>query len=161
MILYFQYQSLLRATPQGSKLQLSTPEIKLLIVFFFYALFGIWVLFYSIIATEINGSSLLAGIIQYFTCEIHANSTEACSEDYSKIGTLSFPYLLAILLLLLGCVPMVNLMFAINWKFLKAKLLYFWEHLQWYCSKQGKKGLLQHQTNKPYSCLNCKTVPKT
>ena len=77
MILYFQYQSLLRATPQGSKLQLSTPEIKLLIVFFFYALFGIWVLFYSIIATEINGSSLLAGIIQYFTCEIHANSTEA------------------------------------------------------------------------------------
>ena len=119
----FQYQRILKARTQGFKLQLSIPEIKLLIVFFFYAAIGMLILLlFELTSDNYFHPTLEEAFLQYFTCEAGGNVPGKCSREYQIIQNQNFSYLVAIILLLPACVPLVNLMFVINWRYLQEKL---------------------------------------
>ena len=87
---------------------------------FWYLLFGVVILFYSGLSSDVFGRSLHKYFNQYFSCETVGNTTNnECLDKYNEIQQLSFPALLVVVMLFLGSVPVVNLIFVVNWKYLK------------------------------------------
>lgn len=158
-LLYFQHQKFLNDSlhgSNGSKAYLSTPEIKLLVVFFFYVVFAVSVLMYNMVVTDVYGSQLLSDIEKFFTCELIGNGSDHCLNPNGSqdIEYFSFPYLLAILLALLGVVPLVNLVFAVNWNHLKDKLKLCRENV-----KNQRYGTFRYSL--PQKAVNYSAVSKT
>ena len=157
--LYFQHQKFLNDSlhgSNGSKAYLSTPEIKLLVVFFFYVVFAVSVLAYNMVVTDLYGTQLFNDIKKYFFCEVSGNGSDHCLNPNGSqdIEHFSFPYLLAILLALLGVVPLVNLVFAINWNHLKDKLKLCKENV-----KNHRYGTFRYSL--PQKAVNYSAVSKT
>ena len=135
-----QYQGILKARPQGSKLRLSTPEKKLLVAFFFYVIFGVVVLLFYGVSTD-NSYNLHQVIVAYFECEASGFVPGRCNKYYEDIQALNFSSIDGIILVLLGCVPCVNLIFVVNWKYLKEKLMEKYnEHIDIYRTVDSSGG---------------------
>lgn len=128
---FLQYQVILKAEPHGSKLRLSNPEKKILIVLFFYAIFGVFVLAYFGVITD-KSDNLGEAMISYFGCEATGYVPGKCSSLYESVQQHSLPYAVWFILLFLGLVPCVNLIFVVNWKFIKDKLITWKEQIDLY-----------------------------
>ena len=95
-------------------------------------------------------------ISDYFNCEAGGSVPDKCSKEYQAIQSLSFPYLLAIILLLLGSVPLMNLLFVVNWKYLKEKLQWCREQAVVYQTLEGNDS--ETQPSRAHAEENYKAV---
>ena len=96
------------------------PEVKLLIGLLWYILFGVVILFYNGLTTDVYGQALHTYFDQYFSCQAAGNTTDTdCLNKYNEIQRLSFPLFVAVAMLFLGSVPIVNLVFVVNWRYFK------------------------------------------
>ena len=102
--------------------QFGTAEKKLLIVFSYYIMLSSIALTTFTILTR-NNEILISGIKEYFFCEQGGFDPEnLCTRDYLKY---TYPCLNTTSYVLLSLFPVVNLIYAINLKELKA-LLHRW-----------------------------------
>lgn len=96
---------------------MTTPEKKLLFSFIFYSLFAIIVVVYTSLASHNPDKK----IFNYFQCEAKGN-TSNCEKEQNALIQAGYPYLTNILEVLLGMIPFVNLVFVVNWNYLKEKI---------------------------------------
>ena len=114
-----QQNSKLKAGEAKHIFKLGTAEKKLLIVFSYYILLSSIALT-SFTLTMRNAENLARGIQVYFFCQQGGFDPEdQCTRDYMKY---SRPFLTTMAYALLGLFPVVNLIYAINLKDLKAAL---------------------------------------
>ena len=76
----------------------------------------------------------------YFTCEEDGFVPGKCSLQQYAVRTFSLPYAIALILILLGLVPCVNLVFVVNWKYLKEKLVAWKEQIDMYRTMSVNDG---------------------
>ena len=100
--------------------RVSTPELKILIVFFYFFIFDVTSLTGFTIASQ-NIAEFESELTSYFICEsqgIQADST--CERGFNRMGTeiaLIFVYTL------LGFFPVISLVYVINYQEIKEKCL--------------------------------------
>ena len=117
-----QYQRILKA---GIKWRFTIPEIKLIVVFSVYTSIGFLLLFFAGIVTDkslhvredINSTNQ-----DYFACEANGFVPRKCSAKFQNIQKAHHALLYPFLFLILGTLPLVNLVYVINWKYIKSKL---------------------------------------
>ena len=90
---------------------LSTPEKKIMVVLIYYAVFGFVTLLYFGITTWEQSVFILA-LKEYFECELFGN-TRDCSQCYEQYTS---PGIKAVSYITMSLIPVVNLVFVINWK---------------------------------------------
>ena len=114
-----QQHSKLKVKDSKHIFKFGTAEKKLLIVLSYYIVLSSVALISFTLATR-NVENLISGIQEYFFCEQGGFDPEDhCTRDYRKY---SYPSLSTISYALLGLFPVVNLIYVINLKELKAAL---------------------------------------
>ena len=91
--------------------QVSIAETKILLVLCYYAIFGIASLT-SFAVESANQEDQFRAIQQYFVCEAAGTGKEC---DLSAFDEFTKRELVAVVYMLFGLIPAVNLMFVINW----------------------------------------------
>ena len=100
-------------------MNMTLPEIRLIVMFVYYMLFGLVILGYSGLTTDIFEDDLSRNFEQYIVCEAYGKySKEHCYRLHKEIERLSVPYLIAVVHVFLGSVPVVNMINVVNWKHL-------------------------------------------
>ena len=116
----YQYQRILKA---GSKWRFTLPEIKLIVVFSVYASIGFILLIYAGIFTDKSLNENNTSLYQeYFACEANGFVPGKCSEKFDDINRDHHTFFYPILFLTLSGLPLVNLVYVINWNYIKNKL---------------------------------------
>ena len=125
--------------------KISTAEIKIIIVLCYYALFGIVAL--SNFSIEIGErENTTEAITQYFFCEAVGSGAECDRSGFDHFGH----HGLAVLVyLLLGLIPVINLIFVINWSATKESV------------KRVKEDYFQWAFSTQSSFLSSKQTPST
>jgi len=117
-----QYQGILKAYTTARN-RLSAAEIKILFVICYYALFSIVVLVQGE-AGQKDGTRYDNSLKDYFSCEERGFSC-SCLKKLSSIKNSIHYVLLVPVLLLLTCIPIVNLVFILSWRKVGAAALSF------------------------------------
>ena len=98
--------------------KISTAETKIILVLCYYALFGITLLGYLSVEIDEEEDKIMS-ITEYFMCEAVGSGVECDRSGFDHFG---FHGLLVLINLLLGFIPVVNLIFVINWTEAKASM---------------------------------------
>ena len=102
--------------------KISTAETKILLVLCYYALFSLTVLCYlSVVYDEVKDNTV--AITEYFSCEAVGSGVECDRSGFDNFGIQGLTVLINFLL---GFVPVVNLIFVINWTVAKESVKRFW-----------------------------------
>ena len=132
--------------------KISTAETKIILVLCFYGLFGVLSMSYFALETAGHEDQYQA-IQQYFVCEAVGSGVEC---DRSGFENISYFDLVALVYLMLGLVPAVNLTFVINWTAAKEFLKHFWmKHFPEITSSQTQMVNIQ---NHPSDTCTSNTV---
>lgn len=112
-------------------MNMTLPEIRLIVMFVYYMLFGLLILSYNGLTTDIFMEKLRDTFEQYFVCEAYGKSSkEHCNRLHREIESMSVPYLFAVVHVFLGSIPVVNMINVINWKHLRqfciTRMLTYW-----------------------------------
>lgn len=100
-------------------MNMTLPEIRLIVMFVYYILFGLVILSYNGLTTDIFMAKLRDNFERYFVCEAYGKySKEHCYRLHKEIERLSVPYLIVVVHVFLGSIPVVNMINVINWKHL-------------------------------------------
>ena len=102
--------------------KISTAETKIMLVLCYYALFGIALLGYLSVVIDEEEDKIVA-ITEYFMCEAAGSGVECDRSGFDHFG---FHGLLVLINLLLGFIPVVNLIFVINWTVAKQSMKHTW-----------------------------------
>ena len=125
--------------------KISTAETKIMIVLCYYALFCIVAL--SDITIEIGErENTTTAITQYFLCEAVGSGVECDRSGFDHFG---YHGLAVLVYLLLGLIPVINLIFVINWSATKESV------------KRVKKGYFQRAFSTQSSFFSSKQTPST
>ena len=121
---YSQYQGIIESN-ETAKLNLSDAERKILFLFWYYVLFGIFGL---ISGSLITGSykSLEISTQEYISCQLLGNNTaiqDQCTWLFNQIDRYIYPWPFAVTYFYLAFFPVVNTVFVINWKKTKESIL--------------------------------------
>ena len=95
----------------ASTRRLSTAEKKIMIVFIFFTIFGVYIMIQTGVTTA-HAQELALGLTNYFLCEFPGNASREC--DRNMFEKYSHPYLLAVTYVLLGFIPLTILNFVLN-----------------------------------------------
>ena len=142
-----QYQGVLKAHAT-SRNRLSAVEIKILFVIFYYALFSVVVIIQAEAGQETDTS--YSRLLQdYFSCEakgINRTDSRSCSKRLSAIQNHTHNVLLVPVVLLLVCIPIVNLVFILSWRAVGSAALSF---VAAFCKRayNGGNGFSSYPTN--------------
>ena len=99
---------------------MSTAEKKIMIVFIFFIIFGVYTMIQTGVTTA-HGKELTQGLTNYFLCEFPGNASREC--DRNEFEKYSHPYLLAVTYVLLGFIPLTILNFVLNVRSTKAFIM--------------------------------------
>ena len=89
----------------------SSPELKVLIIFFYFFIVGILSIVALTIATQ-NVTEFISELVMYFTCESQGvQPGRTCERNFNRISS---DIALMFLYILLGFYPVVNLIYVIN-----------------------------------------------
>ncbi len=120
LILYFQQNLLFRIHQSKSVLSFGVPEKKLVIIFVYFIAFEVSSLI-SFSLSQRNASQLMQEIGKYFTCELNGhdpaspcNRTAFERYQHPTVGIFSN--------ILLFLVPLVNLVYVVDFKLLRSKM---------------------------------------
>lgn len=83
---------------------------------------------------------LVNALSEYFTCEEEGFVPGKCSVQQQAVQNLTIPYAIALILIVLGLVPCVNLIFVINWKYIKEKMVAWKEQIDMYRTMSVNDG---------------------
>ena len=117
-----QHHGLFRVKQLSKKqFKISMAERKILIIFCYYVLLVVIALI-AFSATTRNGVQFAAALADYWLCELTGVDPEnPCDELRASLQRLSFPVLTSFAYILLGIIPAVHLVFAVNISELKQK----------------------------------------
>ena len=120
----FQKQQLFKK--QSSKwfcyIKFSVPEVKVLIISCYFIIFGITALV-NVSITVRDGDIAMFKLLVYFTCQAAGyNGTDTCAGERDDLESHLKPELNAATYFLLGLVPWLNLLFAIQVQDIKRAL---------------------------------------
>ena len=102
--------------------KISTAETKILLVLCYYALFGIALLSYLTVGINEEEDNIMA-ITEYFMCEAAGSGVECDRSGFDHFG---YHGLAVLINLLFGFIPVVNLIFVINWTVAKESMKRIW-----------------------------------
>ena len=107
----------------------SVPEVKILILSCYFIIFGITALInYSISIRDVD--IILDKLLDYFACQAYGYSADhTCSAEYEKLRSYLKPELNASTFVLLGLLPWLNLLFAVQVSDIKKamqKIVYYY-----------------------------------
>ncbi len=95
----------------GKKFKLTTAEKKLIFVFAYYVVFAVLTLVYYSL-TYSNLDNFLDAVTEYFKCEATGhNPDNPCPKSYEQY---KYPQIGATVYILMGFIPVINLVFVIN-----------------------------------------------
>lgn len=93
-------------------------------MFFFYVALAVVIILFAGVTLD---QSLLpidddTAKRRYFECEADGHVAGHCFTQYKAIQDELYPKILPLMFIMLGSVPLVNLIYVINWKYLKSRL---------------------------------------
>ena len=103
------------------QLRITSTERRLVFTFCYYVIVGIFILVFCNGVLD-NWHRLLTTYEKYFTCQYNPHLSLECAYLRKKADKFSFPVHFTIASLMLGAVPVVNLAFVINIKWIKVKV---------------------------------------
>ena len=106
------------------KWKISTAETKIILVLCYYAVFGIVAMSYMSVEIGEQEDEITA-ITEYFICEA-VGSGHGAECDRSGFDHFGYHGLIVLVYWLLGLIPVINLVFVINWTVTKESVRHNW-----------------------------------
>ncbi len=108
---FLQQQGFFSKVKSGKNSNLTAAEKKLIFIFAYYIVFAVLTLvFYSLTISDLD--NFLDAVTEYFKCEATGHNPDSpCPKSYEQY---KYPQIGATVYILMGFIPVVNLVFVIN-----------------------------------------------